>query len=566
MHLLYQRPALAILALSEAWATTATPQRALHCLAGDPCWPSDASWAKLNSTLSRNLVRSLPPAAPCHVPYYNATACAAVRANWSSASWRSDQPGAYQDTAWENGDEPCYIDGAQNVTCQQGLVPYYTAVVQSVQDIQTAVSFARDNKLRTRIKGAAHDYLGKSSGKGSFAIQTIHMKGITFDDNFIPTGCDASAHKAVTVAAGEHWADVYREADARNVTVVGGAAITVGAAGGWPLGGGHSFLSPQYGLGVDNIIQFSAVTADGETKIINECQNSDLFWAMRGGGGGFAVTTSVTYKIHPPLSNLTLALLSINVTSDTLVPTISKYLDFQTTLADANISGYTYVLSPTNMAAILAQPNSDGNIEKTNATFAPLFEYAQQSAGKVQIGTALAVFPSQQALFAAYPQDDGQGTAAILGSRLFPRSAFESSAGNKKLAEYLADVSASNFIAILHLVGGGKVNEPAPDAMGVNPSWRTALEHIVISHAWTSNTSIPDRDEIRKSTTQKTQELAQFVPGLGAYVNEADVNEPEWQKTFWGHNYERLLEIKSRYDPTGVLTCGKCVGDDVFGS
>jgi len=149
---------------------------------------------------------------------------------------------------------------------------------------------------------------------------------------------------------------------------------------------------------------------------------------------------------------------------------------------------------------------------------------------------------------------------------LFPRSAFESSEETQKLAEYLSGLGTSDLFAILHLVGGGKVNEPAPDAMGVNPSWRTALEHVLISDAWNSTTSIPDRNRIRERLTKKTQELAQLVPGMGAYVNEADVNEPEWQKTFWGNNYERLLEIKYKYDPTGVLTCGKCVGDDIFGS
>ncbi|KDQ13500.1 hypothetical protein BOTBODRAFT_369409 [Botryobasidium botryosum FD-172 SS1] len=552
----------------------ATPSRyPHHCAAGDSCWPSAISWAELNSTLHGRLVRSLPPAAPCHVPYYDAEACAAVQANWSQENWRSDQPGAYQDTAWENGDGPCYVDGPKNVTCQQGLVPYYTAAVQSLEDIQVAVDFARDNSLRTRIKGAAHDYLGKSSGKGSFAIQTIHMKGITFEDNFVPAACDVPAQKAVTVAAGEHFYDLYKAADAHGVVVVGGGCSGVGAAGGWPLGGGHSLLSPQYGLGVDNVLQFTVVTADGKSRTVNECENSDLFWAMRGGGGGFAVTTSVTYKTHPAIENTTVVLLSLNTTKDAFAPAMSEYLAFQPTASDANFSAYTLVLStpPLGMQiqAMYLLPNSDGDIERANATFAPLFRYAEAhaEAGDVAVSTEIVVMKSELDIYEQLLPQDPQGVASILGSRLFPRSAFEDAQKSPQLAEFLGGLTATpNSIVMLLLVAGGKVNVPAPDAMGVNPSWRNALAHVLIYDGWLSNTSIPDRNKIREGLTEKTQELAQFVPGMGAYLNEADINEPEWQKTFWGDNYARLLDIKTRYDPTGVLTCGKCVGDDVFGS
>ncbi|KDQ07938.1 hypothetical protein BOTBODRAFT_192092 [Botryobasidium botryosum FD-172 SS1] len=565
MHSIFRHTTFAI-SLSFVSTAVALSHYAPHCTAGDPCWPSATSWAHLNDTLSGRLIRSLPAAAACHDPYYDAAACETIRANWTDPNWRSDTPGAYQDTAWENGDEPCYVDGPQNVTCQQGLVPYYTAAVRNVEDVQAAVKFARENKLRTRTKGAAHDYLGKSSGKGSFGIQTIHMKGITFEDDFVLSGCEGPTEKALTVAAGEHWYDVYKAADAHNATVVGGAAISVGAAGGWALGGGHSFLSPQYGLGVDNILQFSVVTADGETKVVNECQDTDLFWAMRGGGGGFAVTTSVTYRTHPPLDNITVVLLSVSVAPDALTSTLVEFLDLQPALADANLFGYSYVLPPNNITAVFFYPNSGANCASANATFEPLFQYAQEHTGQVEVLTLSDTFPSQLALFDTYIPPERQGTASIVGSRLFPRSAFESSEGTQKLAEYLSGLSTSDAFAILHLVGGGKVNEPAPDAMGVNPSWRTALEHVLISNSWNSTTSISDRDKIRESLTEKTQELARLVPGMGAYANEADVNEPEWQKTFWGDNYERLLEIKSKYDPTGVLTCGRCVGDDIFGS
>ena len=86
--------------------------------------------------------------------------------------------------------------------------------------------------------------------------------------------------------------EVLAAADAHGVVVVTGADHSVGAAGGWILGGGHSLLSPQYGLGVDNALQFEVVTPDGQLRTANACQEKDLFWALRGGGAGFGVSHS----------------------------------------------------------------------------------------------------------------------------------------------------------------------------------------------------------------------------------------------------------------------------------
>jgi hypothetical protein len=97
--------------------------------------------------------------------------------------------------------------------------------------------------------------LGRSSGAGTFGISTINLKGINFVDSFVPTGAPSgtAGQKAVTIGAGEHWYFVNEAADAAGVVVVGGQSWSVGAAGGWILGGGHSSLSRQFGLGVDSM-------------------------------------------------------------------------------------------------------------------------------------------------------------------------------------------------------------------------------------------------------------------------------------------------------------------------
>jgi FAD/FMN-containing dehydrogenase len=125
---------------------------------------------------------------------------------------------------------------------------------------------------------AGHDYAGRSSGKGGFGLWTHGMQGISRHQSFVPAGCSTTPHDAVTIAAGVQWSTAYQYADDNNILIIGGGSPNVGAAGGWIQGGGHSVLSQAHGLGVDNALQATIVTADGVEHTVNECQYSDLFW------------------------------------------------------------------------------------------------------------------------------------------------------------------------------------------------------------------------------------------------------------------------------------------------
>jgi len=252
--------------------------------------------------------------------------------------------------------------------------------------------------------------------------------------------------------------------------------------------------------------------------------------------------------------------LRASTSGDLYIPFLSTILSLLPAWSDFNISGYTYTAIRGTITTLFI-PNSDGNIPKTNSSFASLYQFAEKYPGEVNLSIGFKTYPSIWALYETGFAVEKVGLASIFGSRLFPRSTFESQRENDKLAQYVAD---SGLFTLFLLVGGGKVNQPAPDAMGVNPSWRKALVHVVVTDAWRSNTSIADRNAIRRQITQGTQRLGGFVPEMGAYVNEADYNEPEWQNVFWGSNYPRLLRVKHKYDPTGVLTCRKCVGDERF--
>jgi FAD/FMN-containing dehydrogenase len=108
------------------------------------------------------------------------------------------------------------------------------------------------------------------------------MLGLDFHDGFSPKGCDFSIDgPAVTAAAGTQMLEIDYEAHLRNLTIVSGGAGTVGV-GGYLTGGGHGALSSTYGLGADQVYEIEMVTPGGDIVTVNECQNTDLFWAMRG--------------------------------------------------------------------------------------------------------------------------------------------------------------------------------------------------------------------------------------------------------------------------------------------
>jgi len=158
--------------------------------------------------------------------------------------------------------------------------------------------------------------MGRSVAPHSLALwMHNYQPPITLANQFVPEGCKSPTGNVVTFGAGQEWDGIYRFAESHNVTVVGGSSATVGAAGGWITGGGHGALSPVFGLGVDNVQQFRVVLPNGTLVTANHCQNTDIFFAFRGGGGGtFGVVmemstlahqqVTVQVSFHRPLSSI----------------------------------------------------------------------------------------------------------------------------------------------------------------------------------------------------------------------------------------------------------------------
>src|SRR5262249_20410697 len=179
----------------------------------------------------------------------------------------------------------------------------YAVLAQTGADVAAAVNFAREHQVRLVVKGGGHSYVGGSKAPDSLLIWTRpNMRAVQLHDRFVPRGAAGRAgpEAAVSVGAGAIWMDVYDAVTTRAGRYVqGGGCTTVGVAG-LVQGGGFGAFSKGFGTAAANLLEAEVVNADGAVRIANAARNPDLFWALKGGGGGtFGVVTRLTLRTHP---------------------------------------------------------------------------------------------------------------------------------------------------------------------------------------------------------------------------------------------------------------------------
>jgi FAD/FMN-containing dehydrogenase len=157
-----------------------------------------------------------------------------------------------------------------------------------VADVIAAVDYARTNGALTAIRGGGHNGGGLGTCDGGVVIDLSAMRGVRVDP----------AARTVRVAAGSVWGDVDHATHPFGLTVPSGFISTTGVAG-LTLGGGIGYLTRQFGLTIDNLLSVDVVLADGTVVTADERTNTDLFWALRGGGGNFGIVTSFEFRAHP---------------------------------------------------------------------------------------------------------------------------------------------------------------------------------------------------------------------------------------------------------------------------
>ena len=496
-----------------------------------------------------------------------------------------DHPGAFHTTGWFGAHQP----GASR----------YVVAAESGADIAAAVKVASDKGIRLAVKGTGHDYLGRSSAPGALLIWTHRMRDITVHDSFIPAGAESATvgEPAISLGAGVRWLEAYQALAGSGRYVQGGGCTTVGAAGGFTQGGGFGSFSRRYGTAAGNVLEAEVVTASGEIIVANENLHPDLFWALRGGGGGtFGVVSRMTmrtFEMPRSLGRLTGRITARG--SDEFRRLLHMLVRFLPGLCDGHW-GEHISLTPQNSVEIALMSVDLGSGE-IRSLFAPLAEWVERErdafTSDIRIGTT-----GFSSLWDAAAWDEA-GTGAIIkdtregaASSHFWWSgnqwevswyinAFQSCWLPRRLLDDSPDELAATLFAASRrwpvrldlnkaLAGADPEAVTRCRATAMNPTVldAAALVLAVSAQQFTfpglagHEPDLAAAEAGSRGVTEAMKLIRDLAPGSGAYLNECDYFEPDWQSSFWGLNYPRLLDIKRRYDPRNVFQVHHGVGSD----
>lgn len=440
--------------------------------------------------------------------------------------------------------------------CLLGNYVRYAVNATSEQDIIEAVNFARSNNIRFVIRNTGHDYLGRSTGAGSLSVWTHYLKNISILD-----WSDAYySGKSVKVGAGVQGYEVMAAAKAQGLVVVGGECPTVGIAGGYVQGGGHSALSTSFGLAADNTLSFEVVTADGNLVTASRTQNQDLYWALSGGGpGNYGVVVSVTFKAHQDtyIGGATLSFLTSSNPTELFYEAIDAFHEKLPAMVDAGaMVVYYFDSSFFQISPISAYNKTQSEVESLLAPFVSLLSSMGVNY-TVNYGQSATYWDHYNTYFGPLPYGDIQVGIAQYGGRLIPRSVVANiSSTYRSIAE-----QGVTFIGVgtnVSTFGNSQQNS-------VLPAWRNAIVHATLTTPW--NFTAPWSEMIANQdlmTYKIIPELEAVTPGSGAYMNEADFRQPNFQQVFFGSNYDKLKSIKQKWDKDGFFYATKAVGSEAW--
>lgn len=459
------------------------------------------------------------------------------------------------------------LEGNLNGTCTLGGSPVYAVNISSVEQIQVAVNFARNTNIRLVIKNTGHCYLGKSNGAGALSIWTHNLKDITFLPDYEGPGYSG---KAMKIGAGVTVREVYQKAQEHGVSALGGVCPSVGYAGGYIAGGGHTPLSGLYGMAADHVMALQAVTADGRFVTASPVDNTDLFWALRGGGGStYGVVTSIIIRVHPQVpatvSTFTFGT-SADVSKEAFWEGIRSFFGEFIAFTDAGTYSYFTISNSNGTFAFSMQPFFAPNhtVGQFNALAAPWFDRLGQ------LGITLVpvtehyddFYSSYQATWGVQNHKVGAWKSRP-GNRLFPRSNWEDPAKLNASFEAFKEASeAGHFVLGYHQAPQNRANVDN----AVNSAWRNVIAFLIGSVAVAEDATPAEMDavskELKDNLLESWRKVAPSSEGGGSYLNEADVDEPEWQASFYWTQYPKLLEIKRKWDPKGLFYATTGVGSE----
>jgi hypothetical protein len=417
-----------------------------------------------------------------------------------------------------------------------GMIDKRPAVIArcaDAADVISAVNFGREDGLLIAIHGGGHNGGGLASCDGGLMIDLSPMKGVRVDPET----------RTVRVGSGCTQGDVDHAAHAFGLAVPAGIVSSTGVAG-LTLGGGTGYLTRQYGLTIDNLIEADVVLADGSFVIASEESNPDLFWALRGGGGNFGVVTSFLFRAHPvhmvyagpifwDIAHARELMRWYRGSLPTAPEELCCFLGLKTVPSTAP---FPREIWGQRICALISCYN--GSEEEGVAAMRPVREALPPP---LLDGMAIMPFPALQGLFDPLLPPGLQWYWKGDFVKDLPDEAID--AHLEQAAKTPSELSLVHFYPI-----DGAVHRVAADATAW--SSRDATWSMVIAGIDSDPGKAPD---LKRWGRQYWEAVHPFNLE-GAYVNfmMQDEGASRVQATY-GANYERLARVKARYDPENLF-------------
>jgi FAD/FMN-containing dehydrogenase len=432
--------------------------------------------------------------------------------------------GSISGTVLQPGED--HYEAARRV--HNGLIdkrPALIARCRGTSDISSAVGLARETGLEISIRGGGHNVAGRSVTDGGLMIDLAEMKGMYVDPEA----------RTIRAQGGVVWSEFNRETAVHGLAVTGGAISTTGIAG-LTLGGGLGWLMGIHGLAADNLLSVELVNADGAVLNVTAESDPDLFWALRGGGGNFGVATSLEYRLHP-LSEVVGGLIAHPFAAARDV--LRFYREFTRSVPDelTVFAGLAYAPGSSDLRLAVLAVCHAGPPEQALRDLAPLREFGQPLI--VELG------PMPYAVMNTL-LDDG-----------FPRGALNywKSSFVESLDDELIDLAIERF-------------ETTPSPLNA-----TFFEHFhgAVTRVGVSDTAVPHREvgynlflpgvwldaadtEANIAWTRATFDLLSPYLAERRWLNYfSDDDGADAVRAAYGPNYDRLVELKRRYDPENAF-------------
>ncbi len=550
---------------------------------GDPDWPDDVQWQQLKAAVGGRLEAVRPLMAPCTASPV-AAACGVLLKSLGNPFFVGDQPGGTQVSG--------YLDAWTPSSSA------YVISASSTADVMAGVNFAREHDLRLVVKGAGHSYQGTSSAPDSLLIWTRAMNQVTVHDSFVPQGCEGKVAPvpAVSAQSGAVWIDLYHAVTSLGGRYVqGGGCTDVGVAGLIQSGGFGSF-SKGFGTAASSLLEAEVVTADGQVRIVNERSDHELFWALKGGGGGsWGVITRVTLRTHELPRYFGAASGKVQARdAEAFRRLVARFVDFYAESLFNPHWGEQAGFGPDNTlkVSMVCQGLDKAQAERL---WAPFFDWVKASPEDFSIVEEFGAWAGDARGWwriegngsmipdtrEGAPKHHGwwKGDQAQVGAwlhgydSLWLPAALLQASERARLVQALLEAARHKHLD-LHFNKGLAGAPPAAIARtrdtATNPAVCEAFALVIIADGEAPAypglaRPRPDLDAAHRNARNidlAAAALRKFAPNAGSYVSESSFFNADWKSEFWGANAARLAAVKARYDPEGLFFAHHGVGSE----